>query len=194
MIVERGEQKCRLTAVPASGAQSSPAAANSPEQSDTDPKHPFSNLVPEGEYVFSYVSEELGSSFGRAIWFVILEIAEGQHHGKHLLRFYTAPRQKSFLSRSSNLAQDFIAMTGLRPPSKGFRPSELLHGVRVGAYVVTVNDRPPNKRDVDRFRRENQKLPTRIKTPPAARYSRIDSIDRIIAGSPRILGTRHVRC
>ena len=187
--MESEPRKYRLAAVPAS-ADPAPTA----DPSDEDPKHPFSNLVPEGEYVFSFVKADLGNSFGRAIWFVLLEIAEGQHQGRRLLRFYTAPRKGAPLARSSSLSQDFIAMTGLRPPSKGFRPAELLEGVQVGAHVVTIKDRPPNKRDIERLRREKKKLPARIEIPPAARYSKIDSIDRIVTGSPRILDGRHVRC
>ena len=188
MTMERGDQKYRLAAVPASAGP-----APSDDQSDEDRKHPFSNLLPEGDYVFSYVKADLGNSFGRAIWFVLLEIAEGQHQGKRLLRFYTAPRKGAHLARSSSLSHDFIAMTGLRPPSKGFDPAELLEGIQVGAHVVTVKDRPPNKRDIERFRLAKKKVPPRIEIPPAARYSKIDSIDRIVTGSPRILDGRHVR-
>ena len=157
-----------------------------------DQAHPLSTLVPEGEYVLSFVKEELASNFGREVWFVTLQIAEGDYKDQRLLRFYNPPRKGVHLARSSSLAQDFMEVTGLRPPSKGFRPSELLDGVLVRAYVITVKDRPPNKRDRERLRREKKK-PTRIEIPSDQRYSRVDSIHGIIAGSPRILGSRHAR-
>ena len=142
--------------------------------------NPLDTLVPEGEYVLSFVSEELGTNFGRTVWFVTLEIAEGEHQGKRVLRFYNAPRKGSFLARSTSLSQDFMEMTGLRPPSEGFKPSQLLHGVQVAARIVTVSDRPPNKRDKQSLDREKRKAPTRIKLPPAQHYSRVDSIHAVV--------------
>ncbi len=187
MIVERESRKYKLAAVPASANP-----ASSADQPDENQTNPLSTLVPEGEYALVFVKEELASNFGRDVWFVTMQIAEGEHQNKRVLRFYSKPRKGAHLARSSSLSQDYMAMTGLRPPSKGFRPSELLRGVQVDAHVVTVKDRPPTKRDIERLRSQKKAILPRIEIPPAARYSRVDSIHRIIAGSPRILGNRHV--
>jgi hypothetical protein len=174
-------------------AQLRAVSAPSRDGDDDDQANPLGTLVPDGEYALWFEKEELGSNFGRELWFVTFTIAEGAHKGKRVLRFYSLPRKGKFLARTSSLSQDFMAMTGLRPPSRGFRPSELLRGVLVGARLVAAKDRPPNKRDKERLRWEKKKVPLRIEVPEAQRYSRVTSINKIIAGSPRILRSRHVR-
>ena len=175
-------QATRLRAVPDRRA----------DEGDGDP---FSTLIPDGQYRVAFVSEESGQVFDRRVWFIRLAITEpGEHHGKPLLRFYNMPPGKRRLARSSNLWRDYLQLTCRRPPSRGCRPSELLAGCEVLAEVVTVTERAISKQEREELKRQGaKKIPPRVPIPPAARYSKVDRLLAITAGTPRCLRRRRTR-
>jgi hypothetical protein len=178
---------------PPAAAEFEDPAAEVVEFSNTHELDPMSTLVPPGQYVLTFVSEARQRIFKREIWFVVMQILAGDHAGKRLLRFYNIPARGRFLARSSNLSRDFIALTKRRPPSKGFRPSDLLRGVQVEARVVTVSDRAPTSVERESFRSSGQKVPSHLELPAATHYSKVAALESLVAGWPRILGTRHVQ-
>jgi hypothetical protein len=95
---------------------------------------------------------------------------------------------------SQNLYLDFFALTGLRPPFKGFRVDDLLKGIEVIGSVCTVNDRQPSPRDRAEYKANGKKCPKRIAFPPELQYSRIEALHRITSGTPKVpKGRRNVR-
>jgi hypothetical protein len=133
-------------------------------------------LVPEGRYRLAYVSWEKGCVYGREVWFVLFQITEeGSFFGLLVLRYYNAPK-RPWLPRSSSLALDFEAISGgLRPPAN-LRPDMFLKGCEVLAEVATVRHRIQGSR--------------RVEIPETRRYSKVDRIIRLTAGSPPILTGR----
>ena len=77
---------------------------------------------------------------------------------------------RSFLPRSPNLALDYMAVIGTRPPSQGLKPSDFLKGCEVLAEVATVRHQTQGR--------------CRIKLPEDCHYSKINRLVRITAGSP----------
>lgn len=132
--------------------------------------NPQETLVPEGDYQVAYMRYETGFVYDRTVWFVRCEIIdEGPHFGAPLLRYYNEPRRDRPLPRSHNLALDYLALAGRRPPRK-LKPDQLLSGCIVLARVVTVREQRKGRR------------PTLL--PEGAHYSKIDAFLRITTGCP----------
>lgn len=145
------------------------AMATEHDDNDRRAGNPQETLIPEGEYQVAYRSYETGYVYDRIVWFVRCEIADGPYRGLPLLRYYNQPRRDRPLPRSHNLALDFIALAGRRPP-RTLKPDELLSGCIVLARVVTVREQRNGKRP--------------IVLPEGAWYSKIDAFVRVVAGCP----------
>ncbi len=139
---------------------------------------PMETLVPQGRYRMSYLGHDEGNSYGRPVWFVRFQITEpGGYEGRVVLRFYNIPKGAR-LARSSNLAIDFINLTGLRPPAT-LTPDWFLKGCEVLGKVVTVRERVDGRR--------------RIQRPETLHYSKVDELLKITAGSPPCMAGRPQR-
>ena len=88
-----------------------------------------------------------------------------------LLRFYNAPRGAR-LARSSSLWRDFVAVTGRRPPTKGFKASWAFSGCLLRARVVTVHQRVEGRE--------------RVSMADCERYSKIDALLGLLQGAPPV--------
>jgi hypothetical protein len=136
---------------------------------------PYSTRVPDGQYRVGYLGFERGVAYGRERWFAWFKITEdGPHFGKPILRFYNAPT-RAWTARSSNLAVDFIRLTGLRPPLR-LKPDLFLKGTEVLAEIIGVREANDGRR--------------KIVVQEDAGYSKIDRLIRITAGSPPCLQVR----
>ena len=137
---------------------------------------PYSTRVPDGQYRVAFDKFEKGCAFGSKRWFGHFRITEeGEYFELPLLRFWNEP-SGAFLPRSHNLALDFMAVVRTRPPSRGLKPSDFLKGCEVLAEVTTVRHQSQGR--------------NRIETPEACRYSKIDHLIRILAGSPPYMRSR----
>lgn len=146
------------------------------DSSGRDDRDRYGVLLPDGaELSVSLYRVDRDYVFGRQEAFGLFRIVEGPQVGATILRFWPLPEKGRPLGRGSNLVRDFIAVTLRRPPGKMLRPESFLLGciVRVRTTVVTHDLR----------RRE---------VPEAARYSRIDEILRLEAGTPPCL-RQHAR-
>lgn len=87
------------------------------------------DLVEPGDYAMTFLKAETAFVFNRPVIFAHFQIVDGPALGKVLPRFYNKPASGR-LARSSSLWGDFVAITGLRPPWKGFRLRDLARRVR----------------------------------------------------------------
>ena len=132
-------------------------------------------LMPEGRYRMAYIKHEDGNAYGRRVWFVWFQIMEpGEYEGLLILRFYNQPAGGR-LARSSSLAMDFMALTGLRPPAN-LSPDYFLKGCEVLGRVVSVTERVDGAR--------------RIQRPEELHYSKVAELLKITACSPPCLQGR----
>jgi hypothetical protein len=130
---------------------------------------PYATLIPEGQYRVIWQKTETGRVQGGDRFFVHFIVSEpGEYQGLPLRRFYNVPKGR-LLPRSHNLAQDFMALTNRRPPSR-LKPDQFLKGCEVLAEVTTV------KRSLQRRELSED-----------THYSKIDRLIRITAGSPPCL-------
>ena len=146
--------------------------------SDRAPRDPMQTLVPNGRYEVVYRSYEKGFPFGQERWFVHFEIVEpSEHAGKLLIRFVNIPpswkgKRKGARvrspGRSSNLGQDFITITGKRPPDRVTHPPDIYGGSMLTVLAEEVRETSDGK--------------TRSPVPESARYSKIERIVGVIAG------------
>jgi hypothetical protein len=150
----------------------SPARSVAPDDSEENMTDAYAPPIAEGEYVVGFLREERGQAYGRGVLFVRFQVAEGQHAGRELLRFYNTPRGAR-LARSSSLWRDFVAVTGRRPPTKGFKPSWAFSNCLLRARVVTVHQRPEGRE--------------RISMADCERYSKIDALLGLLQGAPPAL-------
>ena len=133
---------------------------------------PMQTLVPEGEYVVAFSHCETGVVFNsKKIFghFTIDAPDDVNLDGLPLLRVWNCQKGKH-LARSSNLALDYMQVTGRRAPSHGLKPEHFLKDCRVRVDVVTV------KRSSD----------SRVKAdlPKDCHYSKIDRIAGLSMGCP----------
>jgi hypothetical protein len=140
---------------------------------------PYATRIPDGQYRAAFITLETGFAFGSRRWFGHFKITE---HGKFfelpLLRVWNEPRG-AFLPRSHNLALDFMAVIGTRPPSQGLEPSDFLKGCEVLVETATVRHQTQGRR--------------RVELPEDCRYSKIDRLIRLTAGSPPCMSSRGAR-
>ena len=137
---------------------------------------PYSTRVPDGQYRAGFIKWEKGTPYGARRWFGHFQINEpGEYFGLPIRRFWNEP-QGPFLPRSHNLALDFMAVIGARPPSKGLKPSDFLKGCEVLVETATVRHQSQGRR--------------RIELPEGCWYSKIDRLIRITAGSPPCMRSR----
>jgi hypothetical protein len=138
--------------------------------------NPYSTRVPDGQYRAMFTKCETNIAYGSVRWFGHFQITEpGEFSGLPLLRFWNEPR-RTFLPRSHNLALDFMAVIGTRPPSQGLKPSDFLKGCEVLVETATVRHQTQGRR--------------RIEVPEDCRYSKIDRLIRLTAGSPPCMLSR----
>ena len=146
------------------------AVEKSHDRDGEEQLNPQHTLVPEGDYQVAYRGYETASAFTRVVLFVRCEIIDdGPYRGLPLLRYYNKPRPDRPLARSHNLALDYMALSGRRPPNK-LKPDQLLSGCIVLARVVTVRERHEGKRVVV--------------LPEGAHYSKIDAFLHVVTGCP----------
>lgn len=158
--------------VPTQSVKHAPAADTSTGIEEADSDDALGKPLPVGDFVLGYKRTDVGHAFGREFWIVHFVVAEGEHAGRIVPRFYNPPRGR--LARSSNLWRDFVALTGKRPPSNGFGPAWLLKDCRVVARVAMVKDRPGPKGK-------------RVPMAECEWYSRVESFVRIESGQPPVL-------
>jgi hypothetical protein len=140
---------------------------------------PYATRIPDGQYQAAFVRLEKGFAFGSPRWFGHFKITEhGEFFGLALLRVWNEPRG-AFLPRSHNLALDFMAVTGTRPPSKGLKPSDFLKGCEVLVETATVRHQTRGRQ--------------RVELPEDCWYSKIDRLIRLTAGSPPCMSSRGAR-
>ena len=169
-VARRAKSKApNSRAVPVSASQ--PVSQRTDAEIDLD--DPYALPMPEGDYFATYITTERGRVQGRGVLFVHFRVTDGDHAGRRLIRFYNEKRGTR-LARSSSLWRDYVSLTNRRPPSTGFKPSWMLSGCEVRARVVTVHERVENGR--------------RVPMAECERYSKIDALLEITAGSPPALG------
>jgi hypothetical protein len=129
---------------------------------------PYTTLLPDGaEVVVALVRLERMVYFREPRDCGIFKIVEGPYAGKRIVRFWKLPLRGSIPGRSSSLALDWIAVTQRRPPRRPFGPRTFLDGCLVLARTIVVETNRRNRT-----------------VPEAARYSRIDEILSLVAGTP----------
>jgi hypothetical protein len=149
-----------------------PSLDREPGASRSRPDDPFTTRIPDGQVRVVFEHREDGYAFGSPRWFCWFRISEeGTHQGLPLLRIYNVPRGAR-IPRSHNLAIDYMALIGRRPPAK-LRPERFLRDCEVLARVVTVRERVTDR--------------GRVKLPEACWYSRVDELITITAGCPPCL-------
>jgi hypothetical protein len=148
-----------------------PATPSTPDD-EIDLDDPYAPPIPEGDYLAIYITTERGRVQGRGVLFVHFRITAGDHAGRRLIRFYNEKRG-SRLARTSSLWRDYVRLTHRRPPSAGFKPSWLVSGCEVLVRVVTVHEHVENG--------------VRVPMEACERYSKIDLLLSITAGSPPAL-------
>jgi hypothetical protein len=126
------------------------------------------NHVEPGRYVVGFKHVQPGGGGDRNVN-AIFYIVEGQHQGVHIARYYTLPMRGLRPSQTSKLGTDFFSLVGQRPP-QNLKPEDFLAGVHVEVEVIDV--------DHDRNRK---------KKPIELVYSKINSMVRIVAGTPKVL-------
>lgn len=143
-------------------------AALSANDALLEAEDPYATLLPDGaEVVVSLVRLERMEYYREQRGCRIFKIVEGNYADRLIARFWKVPLPGRVAGRSSSLALDWIAVTQRRPPRRPFGPRLFLDGclVLVRTKVVEKN-------------RRNRTV------PEAARYSRIDEILSLVAGTP----------
>jgi hypothetical protein len=131
---------------------------------------PLTTQIPDGQYRVAFKKWEKGCAFGSTRWFGLFVVVEpGPYFELPILRFWNEPHGP-FLARTHNLFDDYVAVIGKRPPSRGLKPSDFLKGAVVLVETTTVKGQRQRGR--------------RIERPEDCWYSKIDRIIRLTDGCP----------